>query len=88
MPKSGGLLDPLIFMVALAVVAGVLSAILSGVSHELRTPLTRILSYAETLHESSSQDPETREFLNVILNNTKQLSGLVDEALHFAELIG
>ena len=64
------------------------SAILSGVSHELRTPLTRILSYAETLHESSSQDAETREFLGVILNNTKQLSGLVDESLHFAELIG
>jgi signal transduction histidine kinase len=64
------------------------SAILSGVSHELRTPLTRILSYAETLHESTAQDAQTREFLGVILNNTKQLSGLVDEALHFAELIG
>ena len=64
------------------------SAILSGVSHELRTPLTRILSYAETLYDASSQDAETHEFLSVILNNTKQLSGLVDEALHFAELIG
>ncbi len=29
MPKSGGLIDPLIFMVVLAVVAGVLSAVLS-----------------------------------------------------------
>jgi signal transduction histidine kinase len=64
------------------------SAILSGVSHELRTPLTRILSYAETLQETPQQDAETREFLGVILDNTRQLSGLVDEALHFAELIG
>jgi len=64
------------------------SAILAGVSHELRTPLTRILSYAEALRDAGHSKPESDEFLGVIVDNTKKLSGLVDEALGFAQLIG
>lgn len=40
------------------------------------------------MQQTPQQNAETREFLGVILDNTRLLSGLVDEALRFAELIG
>jgi signal transduction histidine kinase len=64
------------------------TAILTGVSHELHTPLTRIFSYAEALRDEPANVPDAREFLDVILRNTRHLAARIDDALRFAELIG
>jgi signal transduction histidine kinase len=64
------------------------TAILAGVNHEMRTPLQRILMYAEALRDESPRQEETRQFLDIILDNTKRLGARIGEALSFAELIG
>lgn len=64
------------------------SAILWGVSHELRSPLARILSYAEALRDDEVGPLDTRQFLDVILENTRHLADHIEEALCFADLIG
>ena len=64
------------------------TAILAGVNHEMRTPLQRILMYAETLRDEAPRQEEAKQFLDVILDNTKRLGARIGEALSFAELIG
>lgn len=53
---------------------------LSNVSHELRTPLTSILGFAELLLEENITE-EQRHKLEIILRNSKRLSGLIKSLL-------
>jgi hypothetical protein len=53
---------------------------LSGLSHELRTPLTSIIGYTELLLDQE-KPPEDRHKLEIILRNSKRLSGLINELL-------
>jgi signal transduction histidine kinase len=64
------------------------TAILATVSHEMRTPLTRIQMYAEAMRDDPPAAESTREFLDVILTNSRQLGDRIDGALQFAELVG
>jgi two-component system phosphate regulon sensor histidine kinase PhoR len=58
---------------------------IANVSHELRTPLTSVQGYVETLIESPAMNPDTaREFLNVILKNTRRMSRLTEDLLALA----
>ena len=52
----------------------------ANVSHELRTPLTTIKTYAETLSDSS-EDPDERKFLNVIIREVDRMTRIVKELL-------
>ena len=56
-----------------------------NVSHELRTPLTAIRGYVETLLEEN-EDPQTREFLQVIFRHTTRMERLVAGLLRLARL--
>lgn len=62
--------------------------ILNNVSHELRTPLTIIRGYAELLLEGviGSIDEETREVVDIMLQQTKHLTYLVDQLVAFRKL--
>ena len=53
---------------------------LSGLSHELRTPLTSIVGYTELLLDQEMPS-EDRHKLEIILRNSKRLSGLINELL-------
>ncbi len=55
----------------------------ANVSHELRTPLTNIRSYAETLLDNAGELPPeiTRNFLNVILNESDRMTHIVQDLL-------
>lgn len=57
--------------------------IVSNVSHELRTPLTSISGYAELLQNGIDGMGESvrTEFLQVIRNESKKLSGIVDDLI-------
>lgn len=54
----------------------------ANVSHELKTPLTSIKSYAETLLDGASEDPDiTRNFLKVIYAESDRMDRLVKDLL-------
>ncbi len=60
---------------------------LSTVSHELRTPLTSIRSFSEILLRYDEDDPETRkEFLEVIYNESKRLTRLINDVLDLSKI--
>ncbi len=52
----------------------------ANVSHELRTPLTTIKTYAETLSDSS-ENPDERKFLDVIIREVDRMTRIVKELL-------
>ncbi len=56
----------------------------SDVAHELKTPLTSIRLVAETLQ--SRVEPETRVWLNRLVNETIRLSHLVEDLLNLSRL--
>jgi PAS domain S-box-containing protein len=60
---------------------------LSSVSHELRTPLTAIRSFSEILLRYEEEDPQTRkEFLEVIHNESKRLTRLINDVLDLSKI--
>jgi PAS domain S-box-containing protein len=59
----------------------------SSVSHELRTPLASIKGYTETLLEGAMSDPEhATGFLNIILQESEQLTALVNDVLDLSRI--
>lgn len=54
----------------------------STVSHELRTPLTSIRAFAEILLSEPDLEPEQRRnFLQIVVNETKRLTRLTNDVL-------
>lgn len=47
-------------------------------SHEVRTPLTSIMGFAELLLEDENLTGQTREYLTVISEESRKLSGMLD----------
>ncbi|TYO95884.1 two-component system histidine kinase PnpS [Desulfallas thermosapovorans] len=63
------------------------SEFVANVSHELRTPLTSIRGFVETLLESGTDDPEmNKHFLEIIADETRRLSNLVEELLNLSKI--
>ncbi|WP_249871113.1 two-component system histidine kinase PnpS [Oceanobacillus saliphilus] len=59
----------------------------ANVSHELRTPITSIKGFSETLLEAGMNDEETtKEFLNIIYNESNRLQLLVEDLLSLSRL--
>ena len=58
--------------------------LLANVSHDLRTPIALIYSYAEMMHDF----PEdiTKEQTEVIMEETKRLTGLINDVLDISKL--
>lgn len=60
---------------------------LSNVSHELKTPIALILGYAEGLHESINDDPESREFYcEVIMDEASKMNVMVKKLMTLNQL--
>jgi two-component system, OmpR family, phosphate regulon sensor histidine kinase PhoR len=59
----------------------------SSVSHELRTPLASIKAYVEMLIDGEADDEKTtREFYEVIQNESNRLSRLIDNILNISRI--
>ncbi|HAL57779.1 MAG TPA: hypothetical protein DCP63_15250 [Bacteroidetes bacterium] len=72
-------------MPSLSHAEGLRTEFLSRVSHELRTPLTSIIGYAEVILTDPKLASETRqEFAEIIRNEGKKLSNLIDDCLELA----
>ena len=63
------------------------TAFISSVSHELRTPLTAISGWGETLLADPDRDQiQLHRGLRIILNESRRLSGMVEELLSFSKM--
>ena len=61
---------------------------ISTLSHEIRTPLTSIKGFAQTMLSSWDMldDNKKKEFLEIILNQSKRLINLVENILNVAKI--
>ena len=64
-------------------------AILANTSHELRSPLNNIVGITESLIEGMAGDLNNaaKDYLRVVVKNTKKLLSLVDNILDYASLV-
>ena len=64
------------------------SEFMSSVSHELRTPLTAISGWSETLLSAggSVKTEDAKRGLDIILRESKRLTGMVEELLDFTRM--
>lgn len=64
------------------------SEFMSSVSHELRTPLTAISGWSETLLSAggSVKTEDVKRGLDIILRESKRLTGMVEELLDFTRM--
>ena len=61
--------------------------ILANTTHDLKTPLTMIKAYASMIKEISGENPEKRnKHLQVIIDETDRLTGLVNDVLTVSKL--
>lgn len=58
----------------------------ANVSHELRTPLSFLQGYSEILLDWVDDPEESKDYLNIILHETKRLRRLVDNLLELSQL--
>ena len=62
------------------------SDMISLMSHELRTPLTSINGFSELLAIDDKIPPESREFLQIISNESQRMSRMIDTFLSVTQL--
>jgi two-component system sensor histidine kinase SenX3 len=60
---------------------------LNAVTHELKTPITSIRLYLETLQQREVDEPQRREFYQVMLEDTQRLMGTVEQILRAARVV-
>ena len=59
---------------------------LSTAAHELRTPMASVLGFAEVLLTHQLDDAQRREFTDIILTQSQQMSFILDELLDLARI--
>ncbi|UOM33349.1 ATP-binding protein [Acuticoccus sp. I52.16.1] len=59
---------------------------LSRVSHEMRTPVTAVRSFAELLREGALDPDRAARFVDIILEESRRLSRLLDDILDLSRL--
>ena len=62
------------------------SDFIANFSHECRTPINSICNYAELLGEPSLTDEEKKEFVEIIIKESKRLNKLSDSILQLANI--
>lgn len=61
--------------------------LIANISHDLRTPLTMVKAYAEMIRDLSGDNPKKRsEHLNVIIEESDRLAGLVNDILDLSKI--
>ncbi len=67
--------------------ASAVEKLISNVTHELNTPLTSIEGYARLMKDKKTlTDAERFDFVDVILRQTRRLSGIIHNMLNLAEV--
>ena len=56
----------------------------SGIAHEINNPITGIMNYSQIILDSSGDDGDNAEYAKEIIYETKRVSELVQNILHFS----
>jgi signal transduction histidine kinase len=59
---------------------------LQNTSHELKTPLMSIQGYAEAIKDRIIEGPEMEEGLDIIIEQTQRLKGIVEELIYLTRM--
>ncbi len=62
------------------------SAFLANMSHEIRTPLNAIMGFSSLLLDPGLDEPERKQFVDIIHNNSTRLLSLMDEIFDIAQI--
>lgn len=62
------------------------TSFINNISHEVRTPLNAIMGFAELLHEEELEEDVKQRFTRIIMNNSRQLLGIIDDVLEISRL--
>jgi signal transduction histidine kinase len=62
------------------------SSFLSNMSHEIRTPMNAIVGLSELLKDKGYSDEERTEFVNLIVSNSHNLLGLIDDIVDISKI--
>lgn len=62
------------------------SAFIQNMTHEIRTPLNSIVGFSQVISSLYQENGETREFANIIEENSNKLLKLVDDVLDISDL--
>ncbi len=62
------------------------SYFLARMSHELRTPLNSILGFTQIMHDSTCNQPEHQEYIDIINQNGQHLLSLVNDVLSMSKI--
>jgi PAS domain S-box-containing protein len=62
------------------------SAFLANMSHEIRTPMNSILGFSQLLNEEGASEVEKEHYINLILNNGKDLMNLIDDIIDISKI--
>jgi len=62
------------------------SSFLANMSHEIRTPMNAISGFSDIILEEDNVSDETREYLNIIQRNAKQLIVLINDIIDFSKI--
>lgn len=62
------------------------STFVANVSHELRTPMTTISGFIEGILDGTVKDEERDKYLEIVLDETKRLSRLVNDLLSISRM--
>lgn len=62
------------------------SAFLANMSHEIRTPMNSIIGFSELLLEKGFSEEEKREFVNIVIQNGKNLLNLINDIIDIAKI--
>ncbi|HKY06669.1 MAG TPA: ATP-binding protein [Candidatus Binatia bacterium] len=58
----------------------------ANLCHELRTPVSIIIGFCDILREDHSFSANTRDLLNKLINNSQELSSLMDNLMNFSRM--
>jgi PAS domain S-box-containing protein len=62
------------------------SAFLNNLSHEIRTPLNGIVGLATMFDSDETTSEERREFGDLIIDNSQQLTNIIDDIVHMSAI--
>ncbi len=62
------------------------TAFLQNMSHEIRTPMNAIMGFAELLVDKNKDDPQKRDYAQIVQNSSNNLLNVIDSILDIAKI--